>query len=402
MAAVLAGQMGSLYICPNSRRGSICCNVLVVLFFLVCRVALGIDALTLAHQVMGMMAYQAAVIVFQRPMVVVTTNAEVVMFLFLLIPNVLVVLDETVVGFAHAGAWIDVHSLDRFAHTAFYRKQHLFLHSALIVLILSAWLGSHKGWRYSPRVQYTRAFIDPACLVAVAMILMTHDHAANRHPGVAGIEPFNITAFKIAQQHPCPPGTIPGRAEDGRCDPHPNMAHFPSHPVIGALMCLCAFAMLRSVQTHLAHAPTGAHIDLTSLIPSSIDNGALRVTRLTTAFAFFLLANFLIIDSVMEYLGCREVLLKPTLEGVDLSNRNTVSSLDRMADGLSNSTEMSTYLCMTVVVSACQLGLLVAAYMPDHLGTTIGAMPSTAALADHDEEDALIKPPSEHTSEDSA
>ena len=57
---------------------------------------------------------------------------------------------------------------------------------------------------------------------------------------------------------------------------------------------------------------------------------------------------------------------------------------------------------MTVVVSACQLGLLVAAYMPDHLGTTIGAMPSTAALADHDEEDALIKPPSEHTSEDSA
>ena len=63
---------------------------------------------------------------------------------------------------------------------------------------------------------------------------------------------------------------------------------------------------------------------------------------------------------------------------------------------------MSTYLCMTVVVSACQLGLLVAAYMPDHLGTTIGAMPSTAALADHDEEDALIKPPSEHTSEDSA
>ena len=38
MVAVLVGQMGSLYVCHNSRRGSICCNVLVVLFFLVNRI----------------------------------------------------------------------------------------------------------------------------------------------------------------------------------------------------------------------------------------------------------------------------------------------------------------------------------------------------------------------------
>jgi len=403
MVSVLVAHMTGLLVFPNNRRGSIACNLLVIVFMVVCRIVLDVDALTLAHEVMGMMAYTAATQVIHRPLFVMQTCADVIMLVFLLVPNVLVVLDETVIGFFHKNAWIEVHSLDRFALTMFYRKQHLFLHSALVVLLLSVGTTLSKRWRYSPRAQYVRSFVEPACLVAVAMILMTHDHMANLHPGVENIDPYNLTAFKIAQQHPCPPGTVPSPAKNGQCMPHPTMAHFPSHPVIGTLMCLSALAYLRSVHSHLAHSPVGTHIDLTSLIPATIDNGALRITRLTATYVLLLLAHFLYIDSVMEYLGCREALLKPNPEWWDLSRQYVRSALDRQADGLTNNTEISTYLCITVVAAACQLGAFVAAYMPDNLVlASTGLTPSAADLTEHDEEDALIKPPSEHASEDSA
>jgi len=49
MVSVLVAHMTGLLVFPNNRRGSIACNLLVIVFMVVCRIVLDVHALTLAH-----------------------------------------------------------------------------------------------------------------------------------------------------------------------------------------------------------------------------------------------------------------------------------------------------------------------------------------------------------------
>lgn len=175
-------------------------------------------------------------------------------------------------------------------------------------------------WRRSPAAQQARVVVEPACMVSVAMILLTHRHGAEE-PALA------------------------------------------SHPAIGSLLILAA---LMQVLVCLAHLSVGADVatttpagvrgranhgdagplDLTRPLPPGLDSPALKMLRGLLAYACLLLAYFLYVDTYMEYLGCRRVIL-------EVGPPNTGPRV-----GLSGGSELFTYLSLAVIGAALALACL--------------------------------------------
>jgi len=256
---------------------------------------LDVANITAGHVVMGMMAWEAGARSINGVMITISTYTELFGMIFFLAPNLLIVLGETSFGFNKDGG-VHFHSPDHFAHTPFFKKQHVFLHSALVVYFCSISTSFWPRWRHCPKTQRARIFLEPACILCASMILASHDHGTG----------------------------------------HPD--HLPSHPII-AIMCFITVVIQMATNIlHLSHpaAPEGREIDLSL---KGGDAPVLKMCRLLNSFSHMVVANFLYIDSIMEYMGCRHdvVLIGPPGEGV--------------RQGLNLQTEITTYISGAVMLA---------------------------------------------------
>jgi len=285
------------------------CFTALVLACFVFMVTSGTAVLTYMHLSLGMIATEGALRLARAPMWAISTRLELFAVVCTIIPNLSIVLSESI--FWHCNGVNMLTCVPRplnttaegsFASNPLYRKQHAVLHTAIVGLMVS--LGS-TYWpriRKSPKVQLVRLFVDPACLVAVANILATHDHGAAKH-------------------------------------------ELNSHPALAVMMYAVSACMFFSNAMQLAAAPG---TDLTV----KLDHGrgapsGLLVPRLVASFSALILGNFLYVDSAMEYLGCRTVLIKP---GGD-DNKSRL--------GLSPTTELSTYLSITTMLAVGMMAAMV-------------------------------------------
>ena len=260
---------------------------------------------TFAHLVMGMMGVEAAFrIVRDGVLFTARSKAEFFLMFAMFVPNLMGVLESTLVAVKQDPIRLLWKPADEWAKSTFYDKQHAILHGALCVLVLSVWSSYWDRWRRSARMQQARVFIEPSCLVAVASILFTHHHGL----------------------------TMPWEGEG-----------FATHPVMGVLMCLDAIFHMMTAAAHLAHP----NPDLCSPLPGG-GPPALRMSRLVCAFFYLLLGFFLFIDTHMEYMGCRQVVILVGGPGVG----------PRL--GHSAGSEISSYLSGTFMLAALALSLMIA------------------------------------------
>ena len=145
-----------------------------------------------------------------------------------------------------------------------------------------------------------------ACLVTVANVLSTHQH------------------------------TVPDASNPM------DSSHLPTHLYIAVFMCAAAV-------THFVAC--AAHLPRTNGEPACLATPALTMLRLTSTFAYLLLANFLYLVTFFQYLGCRHVLLLADAGGEPVG--------EFMREGLTIATETSTYLALTFFTSALTLACLV-------------------------------------------
>jgi len=267
----------------------------------------GTAVLTYMHQCLGMIATEGAIRIARAPLWAVSTRAELIAVTFVILPNLGVVLSETI--FWHCAGVnmltcrprpLDPLDTGSFPSNPLYRKQHAVLHSAIVFLMISMGSSYWPRLRKSPKVQLVRMFIDPSCLIAIANVLATHSHGDVHH-------------------------------------------ELESHPTIAAMMYVLAAASFISCTTQMAVAPGS---DLTRTLPNG-GPSVLLVVRLVATFSALILANFLYIDTFMEYLGCRTVMIKP---GGD-DNPSRV--------GWSPATELSTYLSLTAMCAVATLAAMI-------------------------------------------
>tara|TARA_B110001452_G_scaffold85353_1_gene69751 strand:- start:24 stop:782 length:759 start_codon:yes stop_codon:yes gene_type:complete len=177
-------------------------------------------------------------------------------------------------------------------------------------------------WRRSPTAQQARIVVEPACMVSVAMILLTHRHGAGE-PALA------------------------------------------SHPAIGSLLIMAALVQVLVCLAHLSAAAGAAATspsgrgradgdaapppDLTRPLPPGVDSPALKMLRGLLAYTCLLLAYFLYVDTYMEYLGCRLVIL-------EVGPPDTGPRV-----GLTGGSELFTYLSLAVIGAALALACLLVA-----------------------------------------
>jgi len=293
----------------SSKRKNRLFLLLTMLASVYCLVIRNIHRGIFAHLFMGMMAIEAAARIVRHPLIVLA-GSEAILGVVFFLPNFYAVMEETLFSIRQdpVCCHLDIHGLSEFANAHFYDKQHAQLHGALSIMVLSVAMSVPMRWRHSPRVQMARIFIEPSCLVAVAMILFTHHHGT----------------------------TLPWEGEG-----------FATHPVMGFLMCTCAVMHMVTSAAHLGHpTPNGRTPDLCSPLPGG-GPPALRMSRLVGAFAYLLLGFFLYIDTHMEYMGCRQ-------EVILVGEANTGPRL-----GHSAGSEISTYLSCTFVLASCAMGLLI-------------------------------------------
>lgn len=293
--------------------------------------ASGTAVLTYMHLCMGMMATELSLRWARAPQVAISTRMELFVVCCTIAINAAVVLSETI--FVHCQGVnmltcrprpLDPLSSRSFPSRPLYKKQHAVLHSALVFLMVSVGSSYWPRLRKSPKVQLVRMFIDPSCLCAVAHVLATHDHGAMNH-------------------------------------------ELDSHPMLALMMFAASVCQFFSCTMQLAVAPG---TDLTVKLDNA-DGGprsALVVPRLISAFSLLILSNFLYVDTFMEYLGCRTVLIKPG--GDDNPSRT----------GWSPTTELSTYLSITTMLA---VGMLTAMVLinPDVTGLSEYATISTGEAA---------------------
>lgn len=184
-----------------------------------------------------------------------------------------------------------------------------------------------KRWRHCYQKQRVRLFVEPACLVSVAMILHGHVHAAAGHE------------------------------------------HLASHPVIANMAILIALTQTGTSILHMLH-PGQAGGDL------ALKGGnapTLKLCRLINAFLQFLPAFFLYIDTFMEYLGCRYEVLLIGEPG------------DAVREGLTLENEVDTYVAGAVMLAAFALATFILAEpSPDGQKMTEQSMESQGLKIDMD------------------
>lgn len=303
-----------LVLCRTSLSKRLCLLALIATGVYITTVR-GVVFLTIMHQIMGMMAAEAAVRVLRCPLVLAAGWADGLSLFCLFVPNLLIVLGET--WFAiRVSPWLHVafFHLDHFGKVPFYQKQHAVLHAVLCVLILSVSTSLHPRWRRSTRMQLARVLVEPASLVSVASILFTHHHGTH----------------------------------------NPDLA---SHPLIGTLMCLSALMQVLAYLAHIA-APTadGAMPDVTQPLKKG-EPPIVRVSRALQAYAYLLLAYFLYVDTFMEYLGCRQALLKVG-PAPDPSLESEADAAQWAGLGLNADSELSTYVSLGVMGAALALSCI--------------------------------------------
>jgi len=305
---ILAGHYGfHTFARSSARLQSVCVAVIA----LACCIGFAqkIAALTFMHQLVGMCALEWGARMVDRAAVTVTSRGALVAFGLLMLPNFLVTANETFFGFNEQMTGMGLRPLNNFKYTPFYRKQHCMLHAALSFLICSVATSFWKRWRHSHEVQLVRTFMEPACLVTIAMIVGTHDHS--------------------------------GGASSHGHEGHEHHEHLPSHPVISNLMCITALTQVVTNVLHLSYpVSAGGTADI------SLKGGSapvLKLCRLANAFAHLVLAHFLFIDTFFEYLGCRlDLLMVGPPDG-------------QTRQGLTVNTEVSTYLACSVMLAALVL-----------------------------------------------
>jgi len=260
-------------------------------------VGLKIDHLTTAHQLMGMMAFEAGARSINGPTVVVTKKSELIGLIAFVVLNFNVILGDTVMYFTHGWPLVGFRPSGYWWNMGFFRKQHDFLHAALCILMCSISTSFVKRWRHCSQKQRVRLFIEPACVVSVAMVLYGHVHNTHDHE------------------------------------------HLGSHPVIANMMVLVALTQTGTSILHMLH-PGQAGGDLALRGGSA---PALQLCRLINAFVHMLLAYFLYIDTFMEYLGCRYEVLLIGEPGAGAR------------EGLTLENEVDTYVASAVMLAALTL-----------------------------------------------
>jgi len=275
----------------------------------------GIKELTLAHLMVGALGFEGAVRVAKTPLFTANSRAELAFCALCIFPNLMVTLGETFFHNSGHSLTFTQRSFAEYQHNHFFKKQHAFLHSAIIMLLSSTASSYWPRLRRSVRVQAARVFIEPSCLVAVAMILMTHDHGAS-----------TTTKHEL-----------------------------DTHPIIGALMILAALCHTVTAGVHYAYpTPTGGPPDLCTPLPGG-GPAPLRLLRLATAYAYMLFAIFLFVDTFMEYLGCRAVI-------VTVGDEH-----DPARVGWNPRTEESTYLAAAVLGAVFTLSFVIVPLVGDGL-----------------------------------
>lgn len=282
-------------------------GITLVAFAAFGEMGLGIADLTLGHQMVGMLAFYGAVRVAEKPYFVCESRGELVLIGLMILPNAIIVMSETFHNI-HPFVFRD---FEWFQHNAFFKKQHALLHSAIAVVLgsiaTSYWQGDPR-LRPSPRVAIVRAFIEPACLCAVAHVLSTHQH------------------------------TVPDATHAM------DSSHLPTHVYIALFMDAAALAQFVACAVHISWPTSNGE-------PAWLGTPALTMLRLTSAFAYLCLCHFLYLVTFFQYLGCRHVLL--------LADADEAPVSEYTQEGLTIASETSTYLALTFLTSALTLACLV-------------------------------------------
>jgi len=338
MFAVLIGQLSLHTIARDSVIGKAICSTAMAFAFVIC-VEIDIERLTIMHLLMGQMALEAGAR-FANNWVTFcpTTKTDCILAFFFAVFNLMAGLDETFVHIDNHGS-VSLHKMDRFAKTAFFKKQHCILHYTLFVLVCSCSTAFWQRLRYNHKVNIVRSFLEPACLVSIATLLTTHDH-------------------------------------DGGTS-HLHEEHLATHPVIAQLMYLAAFTQISTNILHLSyHEAPGKNNSCVSVKGGSTP--MLKMSRLTNAFAHLLVANFLFVDTFMEYLGCRHEALLNGSEDTHI--------------GLTLESEVSTYFSVAVMLAALTLGILIHCEREEHQATynTLSAESEDAICAMMDAQEDVV------------
>ena len=293
---------------PGRGRGAAMC-IAIVACAAYGEMGLGIADLTLGHQMTGMLAFYGAVRVAEKPYFLCESRGQLALIVLMIAPNAIIVMTETF----HTMHPFMFRNFEWFQHNAFFHKQHALLHFALAMMLgslaTSYWQGDPR-LRPSPRVAMARAFVDGV-------------------PRLGGQRPLDAPAHRARCIEP--DGLVP--------PPHP-----PLHRCLHVRGRCHAFRRLRCT-SRVADADQRR----AGLPP--LATPALTMLRLTSTFAYLLLANFLYLVTFFQYLGCRHVLLLADAGGEPVG--------EFMREGLTIATETSTYLALTFFTSALTLACLV-------------------------------------------
>lgn len=229
-----------------------------------------IKALSMGHLFVASICFEFALRFAKEPLYIVRSRPE---FLFVCVCNVpflIQTISETFMPFHAFKEMPHFTTFQSWSHIYFFEKQHALIHGSVAMMLASFASSYFTRLRRSPQVQLARTFLDPACMVSIVAILMTHDHGAG-----------SAQANELA-----------------------------THPAIGVLLFLAALCQTISAIVHFSWPrPDGEPPDLSTPLPGGGPT-PLTVLRLTTSFAFLLVNWFLYIDTLMEYMGCRLIMIK--------------------------------------------------------------------------------------------
>lgn len=318
----LVAHLGSILFRGKNAVVSTCFMALVVVSFLASTLQ-HTAVLTYMHMCLGMIATEGSMRVIRAPLWAAPTKADLFAVIAVIVPNICVVLSETILWRCEGVDMLACNlrpqgRLDygSFARNPLYKKQHAILHGAICFMMFSMASSYSKRLRTSPKIQLVRSFIDPTCMVTIGHILVTHSHG----------------------------------------DVHHELA---SHPVIGTMLYVLAATFFLSCMAQIAYAPGS---DLTAPLPKG-GPGALLMPRLVCAFSALVIANFLYVDTFMEYMNCRVMFIKTTADVAEIIPEGPIDEHTEIARfarlGWSPYSELSTYLAVTFMLAAATFALMI-------------------------------------------
>mmetsp|Transcript_140589 Transcript_140589/g.350488 ORF Transcript_140589/g.350488 Transcript_140589/m.350488 type:complete len:394 (-) Transcript_140589:232-1413(-) len=325
----LAAHFASLFFRSKGRHSKIgitLCGGLAVLGIVVVELK-GVEKLYYMHQVIGMVAFEYAAITVRMPMVMATSASSVIGLLIFVIPMLMVVAGEVTDHRFEQWRWSSPY-WQWFLDSRMYKKHHAFLHATVAIALVSASTSYVPRWRHSFRVQLARMFMEPTCIVTIAALLFVHNHEIHKSGEAADAHTHTHTGMQAGS----------------------NQEKLSTHPVVASMICVASFVQFAMVAAHIPHAPLEGGLPDLAKMTAGEGPPSLLVWRLTSTFAWLVLAYFLYVDYYFEYLDCRADFF-----GEPGSRRNA---------GYSLGSEVASYMACSFILAVFTLVVMIFTLLP--------------------------------------